>query len=158
MAIGQEKTGDTLSIIRLGYSICSSNWPIFHGEYVYYIWKQLKLLNPNRSLHSLDTKTWLQAAPDHLEMSCAPSAMDKLCVNFIGFPQCVDICCSLFSLCLQCSTSYKTMLQCSNNYQPPWPVTKRQASYNQPGVQANEICHQNPSSRCPAKVYPNDWG
>ena len=92
MAIGQEKnTGDSLSIIRLGYSICSSNWPIIHGEYVYvYIWKQLKLLNPNRSLHSLDTKTWLQAAQDHLEMSCAPSAMDKLCVKqlvFIGFPQ-----------------------------------------------------------------------
>ena len=83
MAIGQEKnTGDSLSIIRLGYSICSSNWPIIHGEYVYvYIWKQLKLLNPNRSLHSLDTKTWLQAAQDHLEMSCAPSAMDKLCVK-----------------------------------------------------------------------------
>lgn len=158
MAIGPEKnTGDSLSIIRLGYSICSSNWPIIHGEYVYvYIWKQLKLLNPNRSLHSLDTKTWLQAAQDHLEMSCAPSAMDKLCVKTIGFHWFSTIFCSLFSFCLQCSTSYKTMLQCSNHCQPPWPVTKRQASYNQPGVQANEICHQNPSSRCPAKVYPND--
>ena len=109
MAIGPEKnTGDSLSIIRLGYSICSSNWPIIHGEYVYvYIWKQLKLLNPNRSLHSLDTKTWLQAAQDHLEMSCAPSAMDKLCVKTIGFHWFSTIFCSLFSFCLQCSTSYK---------------------------------------------------